>query len=148
MTFKLPREAEVSEYYSMLIFKSQPIPTQYSSAISVAGEIGVPIYYSISRHAVGAVSFDSLFETNDSLEVVLSNTGNVHARIRGEILVRNSTGKTVQRDSLPEFVVLSGRNRRFKIAIERTIGEGMHVARVIFDYGGVELLVGERKLYR
>ena len=148
VTFNLPREADVPEYYSMLIFKSQPIPTQYSSAISVAGEIGVPIYYSISRYAVAAISFDSLFERKDSLEVVLSNTGNVHARVKGEILIRDNSGRTVQQDSLAEFVVMPGKNRRFKIAIDRSIGEGTHVARVIFDYGGIELLIGERKLVR
>lgn len=148
VTFDLPRDAGVSEYYSMLVFKSQPIPTRYSAAISVAGEIGVPIYYSISKYAVREVSFDSLTERNDSLEMVLTNTGNVHARIRGEVVVTNSDMTTVQQDSLPEFVVMPGKSRRLKVAIDDAIGTGVHVARVLLDHGAAELLAGERKLYR
>ena len=148
VTFNLPRDAQLPEYYSMLIFKSQPLPTQYSTTISVAGEIGVPVYYSIARYAVRNVAFDSLAERGDSLDILLFNAGNVHARIKGEMMIRDAALKTVQQDSLPEFVVMPGKDRRLRVAIDDAVAGGGHVVRVTFDYGVTELLVGERRLQR
>jgi hypothetical protein len=145
VTYQLSRSTEIPEYYGMLLFKSQPIPTQYSSAINVAGEIGVPIYYVIPEHATRNASFDSLFVRNDSLEVVLSNTGNVHLRVTGEVIISTFDTKIVQRDSLPELVVMPKKQRRLKIDIADALESGSYIAKVTFDYGAIELIVGERR---
>jgi hypothetical protein len=148
VTFDLLRAGEIPEYYSMLLFKSRPIPTKYSTAINVAGEIGVPIYYTMPDYASKAASFESLLVRNDSLEIVLSNTGNVHLRIRGEVVITTYDSKIVQQDSLPEFVVMPGKQRRLKVGVDRTLEAGSYVVKVVFDYGAIELIVGERKFNR
>jgi len=145
VTFDLPAGAEIPEYYSMLLFKSQPIPTRYSTAINIAGEIGVPIYYTISAYASRVASFESLIVRNDSLEMVLSNTGNVHLRIKGEAIISTYDDMIVQQDSLPEFVVMPGKRRRLSVNMDRIIEAGSYVAKVVFDYGAIELIAGERK---
>ena len=145
VTFDLPANTETSEYYSMLLFESQPIPTRYSTAINIAGEIGVPIYYTISAYALRSASFESLVVQNDSLEMVLSNTGNVHLRIKGEAIISTYDGRIVQQDSLPEFVVMPGKRRRLSVGLGKIIEAGSYVAKVVFDYGAIELIAGERK---
>jgi hypothetical protein len=145
ITCQLSRSSEIPEYYGMLLFKSQPIPTRYSSAINVAGEIGVPIYYMIPEYATRSASFDSFFVRDDSLEIVLSNTGDVHLRVKGEVIVSTFDTKIVQRDSLPEFVVMPRKQRKLKIGIREALDSGSYIAKVIFDYGAIELIVGERR---
>ncbi len=145
VTSVLPRDGAVPEYRAMILFKSKPIPTTYSTAVNVAGEIGVPIYYTISQYAVKGFSLDSFFVQNDTLEIVLSNTGNVHLRVKGEFVISTHDTKIVQQDSLPELVVMPGRRRKLNIGIKETIRDIVHVAKVIFDYGAIELIMGERK---
>lgn len=148
VTSVLPLDNEMPEYQSMLLFKSKPIPTRYSATISVAGEIGVPIYYTMSQHAAKGVSLDSFFVHHDSLEIVLTNTGNVHLRIRGEFIISTYDSKIVQQDSLPEFVVMPGRRRKLNISIKETLRDVTYVAKVIFDYGAIELIMGERRFIK
>ena len=145
VTYRLSRATKIPEYYGMLLFKSQPIPTQYSSAINVAGEIGVPIYYMIPEYATRSASFDSFFVRNDSLEVVLGNTGNVHLRVKGEVIISTFDTKIVQRDSLPELVVMPSKQRRLRIGTRGELDTGSYIAKVVFDYCAIELIVGERR---
>lgn len=148
VTFSFPNIEGEAEYYAMLLFKSRPIPTRYSTAINVAGEIGVPVYYVIPQYANRSASFDSLEVEGDSLAIVLSNSGNVHLRVRGEVVISTFDTRIIQQDSLTEFVVMPGNQRRLRIPIDETLDQGGYLAKVILDYGAVELIVGERKFYR
>lgn len=129
----------------MLMIKSQPIPTQYAPTIAVAGEIGVPIYYTIPEHTKRIAIFDSLVVSGDTLVAVVSNGGNVHLRINGEVLIATFDDRIVQEDSLPEFVVLPRRQRRLKVHIDEDLDPGQYKAKVTLDYGAIELLLGERR---
>jgi len=145
VTSQLSPASEIPEYYGMLLFKSQPIPTRYSAAISVAGEIGVPVYYAIPEHAAKSASFDSFFVRGDSLGVVLTNTGNVHLRVTGEVIVTTYDTKIIQRDSLREFIVMPRKQRRISIPIKSVLERGSYLAKVVFDYGAIELIMGEKR---
>ena len=145
VTFRLDRSSGIPEYYGMMLFKSRPIPTRYSSSISVAGEVGVPISYGIPEHTTRHASFDSLSFLNDTLEIVLRNNGNVHLRAKGQALVRTFDNKLVQKDSLPEIVIMPGKQRKLKIGLKKPLEPGSYAAEVIFDYGAIELLMGERR---
>jgi hypothetical protein len=145
VTFRLDRSSGIPEYYGMMLFKSRPIPTRYASSIAVAGEVGVPVYYAIPEHTVRDASFDSLVVVNDTLEIVLHNTGNVHLRAKGEALIRTFDDKLVQRDSLPEIVIMPRKQRKLKIGLKKPLDSGSYAAEVIFDYGAIELLMGERR---
>jgi P pilus assembly chaperone PapD len=132
----------------MLMIKSRPIPTQYSPTIAVAGEIGVPIYYTIPEYAERIATFDSLTVNNGVLEAVVSNAGNVHLRINGEVVLSTFDDRIVQEDSLSEFVVLPRRQRKMRIQVEEDLDPGSYKAKVTLDYGAIELLVGERRFQR
>ncbi len=148
VTLRLDRKIGIAEYYAMLLFKSQPIPTIYGATIAVAGEIGVPVYYGIPEHTIRNASFDSLSVIDDTLEVVLSNTGNVHLRVNGEANITTYDKKLVQRDSLPEFVVMPGKQRKLRIGLGESLEPGDYVVEVTFDYGAIELLVGEGRFHK
>lgn len=144
MTFRMPSGSIIPEYYGMLFFQSQPVPTKYSPRITVAGEIGVPIYYSLSNLAVRMLVFDSLNIKHDTARVVLQNTGNTHVRIKGESRISTFDGMLVAADSIPEFVILPKQMRKLPVRVPSILEKGTYRIRIILDYGALELLEGER----
>ncbi len=148
LSFRTPAGAMTSEYYGMLLFKSQPIPTRYKPTITVAGEIGVPIYYSVADLVVKDAFFESLTVTNDSVNIVFRNVSNVHLRVRGEANLLTYDETLVTKDSIPEFVVLPGRVRRVRLPLEEVLERGSYIMRVRLDYGAVELIEGERRFIK
>lgn len=144
LTFRPPTELTLSEYYGMLLFKSQPIPTQYKPTITVAGEIGVPIYYSVASLIVKDAAFDSLDIIGDSIRMVFRNVSNVHLRVKGEAKILSYDGTLISKDSLPEFVVLPNKVRKFTMPMRQTLEKGTYIVRVLLDYGALELIEGER----
>jgi hypothetical protein len=148
VTFRLPGQ-KLAEYYSMIIFKSQPIPTRYQAMITVAGEIGVPIYYTDAELGVRHADFEDLYIEKDSIFVVIQNSGNVHLRIRGEARVSTKKDNLIKADSIPEFVVLPGKKRIYTIPLPPNINPGdTAIARIRIDYGIAELIEGERVFVR
>jgi P pilus assembly chaperone PapD len=143
ITFRPPAENKDPEYYGMAIFKSQPIPSQYQPMIKIAGEIGIPIYYSVSRLVVKDAAFDSLYVTRDTVNILFRNAGNIHLRVRGisHILVNND--RAVATDSIREFVVMPGQDRKVKLPIKPALEPGSYTLKVQLDYGAVELMEGE-----
>lgn len=148
LTFRPPVREETSEYYGMLLFKSQPIPTRYKPTITVAGEIGVPVYYAVADLVVKDAFFESLTVINDSVNIVFRNVSNVHLRVHGEANLLTYDEALIKMDSIPEFVVLPGRIRRIRLPLEETLEKGSYIVRVRLDYGAVELIEGERRFIR
>ncbi len=145
ITFRPPKDKKIPEYYGMLIFKSQPIPSVYQPMIQIAGEIGVPIYYSVADLVVKDASFESLYVENDSVNILFKNAGNVHLRVKGELKVLTIDEKIVEKDSIPEFVVFPGWIRRLKLGLKERLEKGDYVMRVLLDYGALQLMEGERR---
>lgn len=148
MTFRAPAQSQIPEYNGMLIFRSQPIPTQYKPTVSVAGEIGVPIYYPVSQLITRDAVIDSLEIIRDSIYVVFRNASNIHLRVKGEATVLTLQDNVVTRDSIHEFVVLPDHSRRLVLPIEKPLGSGTYSVKVLFDYGALELIEGERMFRR
>lgn len=143
VTFRMPRDSAAAEYHGMIIFKSQPIPTQYKRSITVAGEIGVPIYYAVANLLVRDASFDSLTASGDSARIVFYNAGNIHVRVRGETRVLTLDETIAASDSIPEFVVLPGQRRKIAVPLDPNLSGGDYLLRVRLDYGALQLMEGE-----
>jgi len=148
LTFRIPRDKEISEYYGMMIFKSQPIPSQYQPMIQIAGEVGVPIYYSVANLIIKDASFESLYVVDDSINIVFKNAGNIHLRVKGEAKILTIDEKIVEKDSIPEFVVLPEKIRKVKLPIKIKLRNGDYLIRVRLDYGALQLLEGERRFIK
>jgi hypothetical protein len=149
VTFQMPVQTNTPEYYSMLLFKSQPIPTEYQPMIAIAGEIGSAIYYANGEFANKKAVFEQLNIPDDTIFCALRNSGNIHLRIKGESMVLKSDGKTISKDSIPEFVVLPGKIRNIKVPLSKTIAKGdTCITRIRLDYGAIELIEAERIFIR
>jgi hypothetical protein len=148
MTFQMPKDPNNSEYYGMFLVKSQSIPTKYKPSISVAGELGVPIYFSVANLMNKNAVFDSLYVLNDSVNIAIRNTGNIHLRLKGELKLLKTDGALIEKDSIPEFVVLPNRYRKLILPLKQPLDKGSYITRVRVDYGAVELLEAERRFIK
>jgi len=147
ITFRPPQEDRIPEYYGMLIFKSQPVPSQYQPMIQIAGEIGVPVYYSLSDLIIKDASFENLYVEKDSIIIIFKNIGNVHLRVKGEAKILTTDERIVEKDSIPEFVVLPQKIRKVRLPIKSKL-DGEYKIRVRLDYGALQLLEGERSFIK
>lgn len=143
LTFRMPPDSAAAEYHGMILFKSQPIPTRYKQSITVAGEIGVPIYYAVANLLVRDASFDSFTIAGDSARIVFHNAGNIHVRVKGEAKIVTMDENIARHDSIPEFVVLSGQSRRVTVPLDPNLDRGDYFMRVRLDYGALQLMEGE-----
>jgi len=148
ITFRPPKEDRLPEYYGMLIFKSQPIPTQYQPMIQIAGEIGVPVYYSLADLIIKDASFENLSVEEDSVSILFRNIGNVHLRVKGEMKILTIDERIVEKDSIPEFVVLPQKIRKVRLPIKSKLKNGEYKVRARLDYGAIQLLEGERRFIK
>ena len=149
VTFRMPKKLLASEYFSMLLFKSQPIPTQYHPMIAVAGEIGVPVYYVNGEIAQRNAEFEALNIVRDTVVITVRNSGNVHLRIKGEARILELNEALIAKDSIPEFLVFPDRIRNIKVPLTKQVAKGdTCVARIRLDYGSTELIEGERRFIR
>jgi len=143
LTFRMPQDSAAAEYHGMIIFKSQPIPSQYKPSILVAGEIGVPLYYAVANLLVRDASFDSLTIVGDSACIVFHNAGNIHVRVIGEAKIVTMDETIAGSDSIPEFVVLPGQDRKVTVPLDPKLKKGDYFLRVRLDYGALQLMEGE-----
>ena len=149
VTFDFPKQPKSSEYYGMLLFKSQPIPTKYQPMIAIAGEIGVPIYFDDAELAIKNGQFEKLDVLKDTVFCIIKNTGNIHLRASGEAVLLRFDETIIEKDSIPEFVVFPGKSRNIKVPLAKKIPYGdTCIVRVRFDYGAVELIEAERRFSR
>lgn len=144
LTFNMPQDS-VPEYYGMLIFKSQPIPSVYQPMIQIAGEIGIPVYYSKAEFSVKDAVIENLYVQKDSFYIVLKNIGTIHIRMKGEAMILTTDEKIVEKDSIFEFVIFPERVRKVKVPIKGKMNKGEYIIRVRFDYGITKILEGERR---
>lgn len=145
LTFRMPPDS-VPEYYGMLIFKSQPIPSAYQPMIQIAGEIGVPIYYSKAELSVKDVVFEDLYVEKNNINIVLRSRSTIHLRVKGEAKILTLDERVVEKDSIPEFIIFPDKIRKISVPIKEKLNKGEYTIRVRFDYGTAKLIEGERKL--
>ncbi|MCX7995434.1 MAG: hypothetical protein N3A65_06670 [candidate division WOR-3 bacterium] len=145
LTFRMPDDT-IPEYYGMLIFKSQPIPSTYQPMIQVVGEIGIPIYYYKTHLALKDAEIEDLNVADDSVYAHVKNKGNIHLRMFGELLIMTLDEKIIARDSISEFVVFPGKTRRLKVPLKEVLLDGEYLLRIRLDYGGMKIIEGERRL--
>lgn len=145
LTFRMPDDT-IPEYYGMLIFRSQPIPSTYQPMIQIAGEIGIPIYYYKANIAKKDAEIENLYVANDSIYAVIKNKGNIHLRITGESMILTPDQKVVLKDSIPEFMILPQKTRRLKKPLKTDLDAGEYIIKVKLDYGELKIIEGERRL--
>ncbi len=82
------------------------------------------------------------------IRVVFKNTGNVHVRTRGDVMLLDPTGQPLGKQPLEEATVLPGGVREFKVTWAKPLDPGTYTVRATLDFGGTVLLVGETRFVR
>lgn len=78
------------------------------------------------------------------IKVVFRNSGNVHARTTGQVLILDPAGQQVGKIALPGALVLPSSVREFRLSWEaKTLQPGTYTARAVIDYGADVLVSGE-----
>lgn len=82
--------------------------------------------------------------TGAEIKVVFRNSGNVHVRVSGGLVVLDPQGQQAGRLPIPEALVLPGSLREFKLTWDaKRLPPGTYTIRAVMDYGADELIAGE-----
>jgi len=147
----VPREATPGGYRAAIIFATvpRPSPGEKQKRVMLEGRIATILYETVGRPApsgeITGLSIIASKEGKPEFLVSFKNTGSVHLRIRGEIIIRDKAGKEIGRAPLPDLPILPRSDRDFKVAWEAKLPAGEYVAELLMDIGRKELLAGERK---
>jgi hypothetical protein len=82
------------------------------------------------------------------IKIVFKNTGNVHVRARGTLVLLDAAGRALGKVELDESIVLPGNAREFAVPWTKPLDPGTYTARATIDFGGSVLLAGETTLIR
>lgn len=145
ITMTVPEDA-FGEYRSMIFFESTPFNPEFGSMLQFAGRVGCTVYCGI----IGTISrngeITDMDYSRDTVAVSFSNTGNMHERADVMLSIKKD-GRDVYTYALSEQLVLPGRDREFLLPVETPLSSGTYTLHVSIDYGGNEILVGEKTVY-
>lgn len=78
------------------------------------------------------------------IKVVFRNSGNVHVRVLGEVLILNASGQQVGKVQIPQALVLPSTIREFRLSWDaQSLEPGSYTIRAVMDYGTDVLVAGE-----
>ncbi len=148
VSFNAPREA-VGGYWCIFYIETEPIPSKWSEVVSVNGRIGVKIFGNITDTEVRGCEIVALrIEQHSRLELtaVVRNTGNVPLWLTGEVQIKDSMDKMVWEEGLSHISLLPGLEHEIRRRPGIELGPGEYRAIVTIDYGGEEIVQGERRM--
>ena len=140
-------EAELSgSYWGIIFVQGQPRPIEQGGTTVMAIErFGVKVYATIAgtEAPAGAVTKLEAAPSDEGFQVAIyyANTGNVHQRVSGKLLVVDRTGAVATELELPEFPILPGGTRRI-VADLPALSRGIYQLQALMDYGGEALVAG------
>ena len=146
-----PKEAVPGGYRAAIVFATipRPKPGEKEKRVMLEGRIATILYETVGKPVpsgeITNLSFKLNPEGKPEFLITFENSGKVHIRTRGEILIRDKAKKEVAKMPLPDVPVLPQSSRDLKATLEERLLPGDYVAELIIDIGKKELLAGERK---
>lgn len=143
-TIDAPKDATPGGHYAALFFSTEPgTTTGGTSAVSLAGRIGALLLVTIEGdfREAGTIEEFSTKKTTyyPPVDFVtrFKNTGTVHVKPQGTIVIKSWTGKQVAQLAVNELGgnVLPGSIRRFESTWNGRIGFGKYTADLNMTYG-------------
>src|SRR5262249_3592532 len=138
--------------YAQVLFKTGPKGGAAGSSVSVAGELGVPLLFTVKGNeplvkraqvvrAVPQLQPDGKI----GFQVVVGNPRNVQLFVdKGELEVRRADGSAVGSLDVPESVVIvPGAERVLDVRGSLAVPPGSYTIRTSLDYGGATPAIGE-----
>ncbi len=157
-TLDVPATVQPGGYRSAIMFEFFPPgsePAAMSKGVAFRPRIATIIYVTVgaSAPAVELVDLQPRVQAGQPAAVVatLRNTGRVHVRTKGQVIVYGKDGAVVRRLALPDVPVLPGSERDVVVplvdenqpALSAPLPPGQYRLEVRVDVGLPEVLVGE-----
>jgi len=149
---EIPDDPAEGSHWGMVVVSGNPVPIEAEGGqfiMRVNVTYGVCLYYtnpvSVTRAGIiSDVSLSSDSEDGHAIRFAFKNTGNTVLRPQGYILIRDASGADVCEINVDEFFVLPGGICKVTEKIEEDLPEGNYLAIVVIDYGGENLVAGQR----
>jgi len=148
----VPKGAEPGGHYAALFSSSDMETTdEQGSAISITSRVGCLFLITVSGNIVEEGNLSPIeapfFAEYGPLEIglVFNNTGNVHLRPMGRIVITNFLGQTVAEIPVKEWVVLPESSRRNLVEWDQHYLFGRYSVRAEITYGaeGQQVIVSD-----
>jgi len=148
----VPKGAEPGGHYAALFASSNMETTdEQGSAISITSRVGCLFLITVSGNIVEEGNLSPIeapfFAEYGPLEIglVFNNTGNVHLRPMGRIVITNFLGQTVAEIPVKEWVVLPESSRRNLVEWDQHYLFGRYTVRAEITYGaeGQQVIVSD-----
>ncbi len=134
--------------WSILFVESRTTPMGAGRQIAYVTRLGVKVY-AVPAGLAREGEITDFVARPDSvgrrLEVGFENTGGQPLWVRGVLEYRRLDNSVARRDSLPEFPVLPGAQRRVTVHLP-TLPVGRYVVLALLDYAGAEVAAGQLQL--
>lgn len=138
----VPRSAEAGGHYAALFSSSEMETTdEHGSAISITSRVGCLFLISVSGDVreegnIGPIEKPSFTEYGPlEIGLVFNNTGNVHLKPSGRIIITNFLGQTMAEIPVKEWVVLPESSRRNLVEWDEHNLFGRYTIRAEITYG-------------
>ena len=152
ITVTVPADARGGRYAVIVV---SPTPVLQTSVVGgtvsvivpkLAAKLLVPVHGTEDVHGdiVSMVAAPLPGGKGADVKVVFKNTGNVHVRTTGYLLVLDPAGQQVSKIALPDTLDLPSSMREFKATwAAAVLSPGPYTLRAVVDYGGAALVAGE-----
>jgi len=139
VSFKVAMPSAVKGELSAMIFVEARPRDIAKGAVAVNTSIGIPIYVTAKGTQRYGAEVEDLRATRSApleLAVIIKNTGNVHIRPKGTILIRNRWGRCVAQTALNEYnyPVLPFSSRVIEVKTKDRLKRGDYKAEVRMGY--------------
>jgi P pilus assembly chaperone PapD len=144
-TIDVPPGSADGGYRTAIIFETVPevTPGQKAKQVQVRGQIAAVFYETVGEPVIaGSISgFRGEWKNNKSSFVLtMSNTGKVHFRSKGTIVIKDEKGNPLLSVAVPDEPVLPESERDIRINCDQVIPAGAFTAEALIDIGKKELL--------
>jgi P pilus assembly chaperone PapD len=147
-TVRVP-DSSFGSRWSMLYFESQPDTSQKAMiGVLFKARVGAPIYVTIPGTEVKQAellgfAYKRKGVQSHEFKLQIANTGNVHLRPTGTLVIRDGGGAAVATLTLSNDVVLPQSQRDLVLPLAQALAPGRYTAVISLDCGTPELIQGE-----
>jgi len=145
-TVTLPGGSD-GDYLGVITFKSKGLPKKWTPSIAIYGEISVFVHLISANTGILDGDMEGLSVKQDTIFVTYHNTGNVRNHIDCTIEIKSLSGKTIWQAEQKNKLVLRNSERILTLLINKKLRKGTYNILATIDYGGKELIQGERKIH-
>ena len=145
LSVTLPDDPNLKGTYQGIVFFRVIPPDSAVTGVGVVTttRVGLVVYITVTGTEQAGSEFIDLYQENDeSLTVVVANTGNTLMRVGGVVELRGEDGETKHRLEVPDVAVLRESERGITLPLEGIEG-GFYVALALLEDSRGGLLVGE-----